>query len=56
MTLTDHERPPLRFIAGADAIGTAEQSVATLRQQIDAYRGLSSSLAFDEAVTARSSK
>ena len=56
ITLTDQEHPPLRFIAGADAIGTAEQAVATLRQQIDAYRGLSSSLAFDEAVTARSSK
>ena len=56
ITLTDQERPPLRFIAGADAIGTAEQTVATLRQQIDAYRGLSSSLAFDEAVTAGSSK
>jgi NAD(P)-dependent dehydrogenase (short-subunit alcohol dehydrogenase family) len=56
ITLTDQEHPPLRFIAGADAIGTAEQAVATLRQQIDAYRGLSSSLAFDDAVTARSSK
>jgi NAD(P)-dependent dehydrogenase (short-subunit alcohol dehydrogenase family) len=56
ITLTDQERPPLRFIAGADAIGTAEQTVATLRQQIEAFRGLSSSLAFDEAVTAGSAK
>jgi NAD(P)-dependent dehydrogenase (short-subunit alcohol dehydrogenase family) len=56
ITLTDQERPPLRFIAGADAIGTAEQTVATLREQIDAFRGLSSSLAFDEAVTAGSAK
>jgi NAD(P)-dependent dehydrogenase (short-subunit alcohol dehydrogenase family) len=48
ITLTDQERPPLRFIAGADAIGTAEQTVATLGQQIDALRGLSSSLAFDD--------
>ena len=38
-----------RFIAGADAIATAEQVVATLKQQIDAFRDLSSSLAVDEA-------
>jgi NAD(P)-dependent dehydrogenase (short-subunit alcohol dehydrogenase family) len=49
ITITEQERPPLRFIAGADAIATAEQTVATLRQQIDAFRGLSTSLAFDEA-------
>ncbi len=42
-------RPPLRSIAGADAIATAEQVVATLKQQIDAFRDLSSSLAVDEA-------
>jgi NAD(P)-dependent dehydrogenase (short-subunit alcohol dehydrogenase family) len=54
VTLTDQERPPLRFIAGADAIGTAEQTVATLQQQIAAFRGLSTSLAFDGAVTAGS--
>ncbi|MGA3121191.1 MAG: SDR family NAD(P)-dependent oxidoreductase [Polyangiaceae bacterium] len=53
MTLTDHERPPLRFIAGADAIGTAEQSVAALRQQVDAFRDLSTSLAFDEVAGER---
>lgn len=49
MTIAAQEPPPLRFIAGADAIGTAEQTIATLRQQIDALRGLSTSLAFDEA-------
>jgi len=48
LTITDQARPPLRFIAGADAIATAEQVVATLKQQIDALRDLSSSLAFDE--------
>jgi NAD(P)-dependent dehydrogenase (short-subunit alcohol dehydrogenase family) len=48
MTIIDQEQPPLRFIAGADAIATAEQVVATLQQQIDAFRDLSSSLAFDE--------
>jgi len=39
---------PRRFLAGADAIATAEQKIATLQQQIDAYRELSSSLAIDE--------
>src|SRR5215212_4044421 len=48
MTIIDQEPPPLRFIAGADAIATAEQVVATLQKQIDAFRDLSSSLAFDE--------
>jgi hypothetical protein len=40
---------PRRFIAGADAIGTAEQKIALLQQQINAYRDLSTSLAFDGA-------
>src|SRR4051812_8589641 len=33
VTIADQDRPPLRFIAGADAIATAEQVVVTLRQQ-----------------------
>lgn len=42
----DHEATlPRRFIAGADAISTAEQKIATLQKEIDAYRALSSSLA-----------
>ena len=41
------EPPPRRFIAGADAIATAEQKVADLKAQIDANRDLSTSLAFD---------
>jgi NAD(P)-dependent dehydrogenase (short-subunit alcohol dehydrogenase family) len=47
MTIAAKDQPPLRFIAGADAIGTAEQAIAALQQQIDAFRGLSTSLAFD---------
>jgi NAD(P)-dependent dehydrogenase (short-subunit alcohol dehydrogenase family) len=39
--------PPRRFIAGADAIAIAEQKVADLKAQIDAYRDLSTSLDFD---------
>ena len=35
------------FITGADATGIAEQKVADLRQQIDAFRDLSTSLALD---------
>ncbi len=45
--VADHDPPPRRFIAGADAIGTAEQKIAELRTQIEAYRELSTSLAFD---------
>ena len=37
--------PPRRFIAGADAIATAEQKVADLKAQIDANLDLSTSLA-----------
>ena len=39
--------PPRRFIAGADAIATAEQKATDLKEQIDANRDLSASLAFD---------
>ena len=49
LTITEQERPPFRFIAGADAIAQAEEKLAERRQQIDAYRDLSSSLALDEA-------
>jgi NAD(P)-dependent dehydrogenase (short-subunit alcohol dehydrogenase family) len=48
LTIADEEQPPRRFVAGADAIDTAEQQIATLQQQIDAYRELSSSLAIEE--------
>jgi len=49
LTIADEEQPPRRFIAGADAIDTAEQQIATLRRQIEAFRELSSSLAIDPA-------
>jgi NAD(P)-dependent dehydrogenase (short-subunit alcohol dehydrogenase family) len=42
-------QPPRRFIAGADAIAVAEQKIAELQAQIEAYRGLSSALAHDDA-------
>jgi NAD(P)-dependent dehydrogenase (short-subunit alcohol dehydrogenase family) len=55
VVIASQEPPPRRFIAGADAIATAEQVVADLEAQIDANRDLSTSLAFDEepAVRAR---
>jgi NAD(P)-dependent dehydrogenase (short-subunit alcohol dehydrogenase family) len=48
VTIVNQERPPFRFIAGADAIARAEHTLAERQQQIDAYRELSTSLAFDE--------
>jgi len=47
ITISSQEKAPRRFIAGADAIGTAEQVVAALQQEINAYRGLSTSLAYE---------
>jgi NAD(P)-dependent dehydrogenase (short-subunit alcohol dehydrogenase family) len=47
ITIASQEPPPRRFIAGADAIATAEQVVADLKAQIDSNRGLSTSLDFD---------
>ena len=47
ITIASQEPPPRRFIAGADAIATAEQKIADLKSQIDANRDLSTSLAFD---------
>jgi NAD(P)-dependent dehydrogenase (short-subunit alcohol dehydrogenase family) len=48
ITLTGQDELPRRFLAGTDAIQVAEQKIALLQQQIDAYRELSNSLAIDE--------
>lgn len=48
ITISSQDKPPRRFIAGADAVETAEKVAATLQQQTDAYRELSSSLAYDK--------
>jgi NAD(P)-dependent dehydrogenase (short-subunit alcohol dehydrogenase family) len=48
LTIVDQEQPPFRFIAGADAIAVAQEKLGERRAQIDAYRGLSSSLGFDD--------
>jgi NAD(P)-dependent dehydrogenase (short-subunit alcohol dehydrogenase family) len=47
--LARHDEPPLRFVAGADAIATVEQKAKDLLAQADAYRELSSNLAHDDA-------
>jgi NAD(P)-dependent dehydrogenase (short-subunit alcohol dehydrogenase family) len=53
VTIASQEPPPRRFIAGADAIATAEQVVADLKAQIDANRDLSTSLALEEEPATR---
>jgi NAD(P)-dependent dehydrogenase (short-subunit alcohol dehydrogenase family) len=50
--IAGEQSPPLRFIAGADAIAGAEAALAARQQQIDAYRELSTSLGLDDAHTA----
>ena len=47
ITIASQDPPPRRFIAGADAIVSAEQKIADLEAQIEANRDLSTSLAFD---------
>src|SRR5437868_10540818 len=53
IAISEQEPPPQRFIAGADAIATAEQKIAMLQQQLNAYRDLSTLLAYDDAPDAR---
>jgi NAD(P)-dependent dehydrogenase (short-subunit alcohol dehydrogenase family) len=48
ITVVDQQQPPLRWVAGADAVATVEQKANELLAQVDAYRDLSSSLAVDE--------
>ena len=53
VTIANQEHPPRRFIAGADAVATAEQKLAELKAQIDSNRDLSTSLAFDQEPAVR---
>jgi NAD(P)-dependent dehydrogenase (short-subunit alcohol dehydrogenase family) len=48
ITVIDRDQPPLRWLAGADAVQTAEQKANDLRAQADAFRELSSSLNHDD--------
>jgi NAD(P)-dependent dehydrogenase (short-subunit alcohol dehydrogenase family) len=47
LTIASQQPPPRRFLAGADAISTAEQKIADLQADIESNRQLSTSLAFD---------
>jgi NAD(P)-dependent dehydrogenase (short-subunit alcohol dehydrogenase family) len=47
VTIADEDPPPLRFVAGADAVETVERKARELLAQVDAHRDLSTSLAFD---------
>ena len=48
LVITSQKPPPRRFIAGADAVATAEQVVTDLNAQTQAYRELSTSLGFED--------
>ncbi len=47
--LAGQDEPPLRWVAGSDAVDTIEQKANDMLAQADAYRELSSSLALDQA-------
>lgn len=47
ITIANEKQPPQRFLAGADAIGLAEQVIKRLQEETSAYRDLSGSLAYD---------
>jgi NAD(P)-dependent dehydrogenase (short-subunit alcohol dehydrogenase family) len=52
--LARQAEPPLRFVAGADAVETVEQKAKNLLAQVDDYRDLSTSLSLDELELTRS--
>jgi NAD(P)-dependent dehydrogenase (short-subunit alcohol dehydrogenase family) len=49
VTLAGQDNPPLRWVAGADAVAAVEQKLKDVQAQLDAYRDLSSNLAHDDA-------
>jgi NAD(P)-dependent dehydrogenase (short-subunit alcohol dehydrogenase family) len=49
VTVVDRSEPPLRWLAGADAVEIAEQKADDLRAQANAFRELSTSLDHDDA-------
>jgi hypothetical protein len=56
VTIVAEKQPPLRWVAGADAVATVEQKANELLAQVAAYRDLSSSLAIDEPELAESAR
>jgi len=49
VTIAGLEQPPLRWQAGADVVAGVEQKIATLQEQVNAHRELSSNLQHDDA-------
>ena len=43
--IVDQDDPPVRWVAGADAVAAVEQKARDLLAQVDAYRDISTSLA-----------
>jgi NAD(P)-dependent dehydrogenase (short-subunit alcohol dehydrogenase family) len=50
VTITELETPPLRFVAGADAVAAVEQKAKDLLDQVGAHRELSSNLTYDDVL------
>jgi hypothetical protein len=48
LRIVNSSEPPLRFLAGADAVGMFEQKLEGARNDLDRWRDLSVSLAYDE--------
>jgi NAD(P)-dependent dehydrogenase (short-subunit alcohol dehydrogenase family) len=51
VTIADQQKPPARFIAGADSIDSTEKKIAALQEQVAVFRDLSTSLAFDDVAS-----
>jgi NAD(P)-dependent dehydrogenase (short-subunit alcohol dehydrogenase family) len=50
LDVIEQPEPPLRWVAGADAVAAVEEKVKELQRQLDAHRALSSSLAHMDTV------
>ncbi len=47
LALAATARPPLRFVAGTDAVATMAQAISLRREDLGRWRGLSESLAHE---------
>jgi NAD(P)-dependent dehydrogenase (short-subunit alcohol dehydrogenase family) len=54
MTIAEEKAPPLRFVAGADAVEAVERKANELLARVNAYRELSSALEVDPTALAAS--
>jgi NAD(P)-dependent dehydrogenase (short-subunit alcohol dehydrogenase family) len=54
--LASQDQPPLRWVAGADAVEVVEQKAKDMLAQVDAYRKLSTSLALEDPEPAGSQR